>query len=174
MRASALLLDVAQALSARTAAFHTGFVKTLLHSATAFAGAEAANKSWLQTLELDLLGVINAPSYALTGRPLITPGAPATAVPMSQNLLVNPGFEIADPSVSGYSGVTIPGWTVTGTPTVIPYATPRAILPFAIQLPNLPKFLGFPQHAPPGGGNNFGGGGPLPTSPISQTVALTE
>jgi PE family/Phosphoesterase family len=164
-----------QALSARTAAFHTGFVQTLLHSASAFAGTEAANKPWLQTLEQDLLGVINAPSYALTGRPLIAPGAPGTGVPMSQNLLVNPGFEVADPSVSGYSGVTIPGWTETGTPTVIPYGTPRAILPSPLSspFPNLPKFLGFPQHAPPGGGNNFAGGGPVATSTISQTVDLT-
>ena len=124
-----------QALSARTATFHDGFVQTLLHSASAFAGTEAANGSSLQTLKQDLLGLINAPSYALIGRPLIGPGAPSTpATPMSQNLLVNPGFEVADPSVSGYSGVTIPGWTVTGTPTVIPYGTPRAILPFAIRL----------------------------------------
>ena len=120
--------------------------------------------------------MINAPSYALTGRPLIAPVAPGTpATPMSQNLLVNPGFEVADPSVSGYSGVTIPGWTVTGTPTVIPYATPRPIFPSPLSspLPNLPKFLGFPQHAPSGGGNNFAGGGPVATSTISQTVNLT-
>ncbi|MGA8253038.1 MAG: PE family protein, partial [Mycobacterium sp.] len=165
-----------QALSARAATFHDGFVQTLLHSASAVAGTEAANGSSLQTLKQDLLGLINAPSYALTGRPLIAPVAPGTpATPMSQNLLVNPGFEVADPSVSGYSGVTIPGWTVTGTPTVIPYATPRPIFPspFSSPLPNLPKFLGFPQHAPSGGGNNFAGGGPVATSTISQTVNLT-
>ena len=96
-----------QALSAQAALFHEQFVQTLLHSASAIVGTEAANKPWLHTLEQDLLGVINAPSYALTGRPLIAPGAPGTGVPMSQNLLVNPGFEVADPSVSGYSGVTI-------------------------------------------------------------------
>jgi hypothetical protein len=165
-----------QALSARTATFHVGFVQTLLHSASAFAGTEAANGSSLQNLKQDLLGLINAPSYALTGRPLIAPGAPGTpATPMSQNLLVNPGFEVADPSVSGYSGVTIPGWTETGTPTVIPYGTPRAILPSPLSspFPNLPKFLGFPQHAAPGSGNNFAGGGPVATSTISQTVDLT-
>ena len=164
-----------QALSARTAAFHTGFVQTLVHSASAYAATEAASNPLLQTLEVDLLGVINAPSYALFGRPLITPGAPGTAVPMSQNLLVNPGFEIADPSLSGYSGVTIPGWTVTGTPTVIPYGSPRPFFPspFGSPFPDLPKFLGFPQHAPSGGGNNFAGGGPVATSTISQTVDLT-
>ncbi len=165
-----------QALSTRASTFHDGFVQTVLHSATAVAGTEAANGSLLQTLKQDLLGLINAPSYALTGRPLIAPVAPSTpATPMSQNLLVNPGFEVADPSVSGYSGVTIPGWTVTGTPTVIPYGTPRPIFPSPLSspLPNLPKFLGFPQHAPPSGGNNFAGGGPVATSTISQTVNLT-
>ena len=40
---------------------------------------------------------------------------------MSQNLLVDPNFQMADPSGSVYSGVTIPGWTETGTPTVIKY-----------------------------------------------------
>ena len=90
---------------------------------------------------------------------------------MSQNLLVNPGFEIADPSGSGYSGVTIPGWTETGTPTVIAYGT-QGGYPFAFSSP-FPKFFDFPQDAPPGGGDNFAGGGPVPTSTISQTVDLT-
>ena len=167
-----------QALSAQAALFHEQFVQTLLHSASAFAGTEAANGSSLQNLKQDLLGLINAPSYALTGRPLIAPGAPGTpATPMSQNLLVNPGFEVADPSVSGYSGVTIPGWTETGTPTVIPYGALRATYPspLSFPFPNLPKFLGFPSlsQASPGGGNNFAGGGPVATSTISQTVDLT-
>lgn len=93
------------------------------------------------------------------------------AQPMSQNLLVNPGFEIADPSGSGYSGVTIPGWTETGTPTVIAYGTQLGYpspFPFAF-----PKLFDFPQDAPPGGGDNFAGGGPVATSTISQTVNLT-
>ena len=29
------------------------------------------------------------------------------------DLLVNPGAEAGDPSLSGYSSVTLPGWTVT-------------------------------------------------------------
>jgi len=147
-----------QALSARAAAFHSQFMQALNNAGSAYAVTEAANASPLRALEQEVQAL---------GRNGI-PGSP-----MSQNLLVNPGFEVADPSVSGYSGVTIPGWTETGTPTVIPYGTPRAILPFAIQLPDLPKFLGFPQHAPPGGGNNFAGGGPVATSTISQTVNLT-
>src|SRR3984885_10267963 len=51
------------------------------------------------------------------GGGLIFGDAGDAAVPMSENLLVNPSFETADPSGSGYSGVTIPGWTETGTPT---------------------------------------------------------
>ena len=62
------------------------------------------------------------------GGGLIFGDAGTAAQPMSQNLLVNPGFEMADPSGSGYSGVTIPGWTETGTPTVIAYGTPRAVI----------------------------------------------
>ena len=97
--------------------------------------------------------------------------AGADAQPMSENLLVNPSFETADPSGSGYSGVTIPGWTETGTPTVIAYGT-QGGYPFAFGSP-LPKFFDFPQDAPPGGGDNFAGGGPVATSTISQTVDLT-
>ena len=93
-------------------------------------------------------------------------------LPMSQNLLVNPGFEVADPSGSGYSGVTIPGWTVTGTPTVIAYGTPRGY-PGPFSIPDLPGFLGFPGSPPPGGGNNFAGGGPVGSSTISQAVNLS-
>ena len=89
---------------------------------------------------------------------------------MSANLLVNPSFETADPSGSGFSGVTIPGWTETGTPTVIAYGT-QGGYPFGLSTP-FPKFFDFPQTAPPGGGDNFAGGGPVATSTISQTVNL--
>jgi hypothetical protein len=93
------------------------------------------------------------------------------AVPMSQNLLVNPSFETADPSGSGFSGVTIPGWTETGTPTVIAYGT-QGGYPFGFSTP-LPKFFDFPQTPLSGAGDNFAGGGPVATSTISQTVDLT-
>jgi phosphoesterase family protein len=105
------------------------------------------------------------------GGGLIFGDAGADAQQMSQNLLVNPGFETADPSGSGYSGVTIPGWTETGTPTVIAYGT-QGGYPFAFSSP-FPKFFDFPQDAPLGGGDNFAGGGPVATSTISQTVDLT-
>src|ERR1700742_460630 len=95
----------------------------------------------------------------------------ADAQPMSENLLVNPSFETADPSGSGFSGVTIPGWTESGTPTVIQYGT-QGGYPFAFGT-QLPKFFDFPQTAPSGAGDNFAGGGPVATSTISQTVDLT-
>ena len=103
---------------------------------------------------------------------LVCNGADAQgAQPMSQNLLADPNFEMADPSGSGYSGVTIPGWTETGTPTVIAYGTQGGYpSPFSFAFP---KLFDFPQDAPPGGGDNFAGGGPVGTSTISQTVNLT-
>ena len=94
---------------------------------------------------------------------------------MSDNLLVNPGAEVGDPSLSAYSSVTIPGWTVTGTPTVIKYGTLRN-LPglFGTLGPTLPAFLGFPRTAVPGGGNQFFGGGNVATSSLTQVVDLSS
>jgi phosphoesterase family protein len=116
--------------------------------------------TWLQALEQD---------WATWFNQAVPAADPAQ--PMSENLLVNPNFEIADPSGSGYSGVTIPGWTETGTPTVIAYGT-QGGYPFGLPTP-FPKFFDFPQTAPVGGGDNFAGGGPVATSSISQTVDLT-
>lgn len=119
-----------------------------------------------------VLGGALAQAYGQAGG-LIFGDAGSNALPMSQNLLVNPGFETADPSGSGYSGVTIPGWTETGTPTVIQYGTPLGYpLPLSSPSPQLTGLLGFPQDPPPGGGDNFAGGGPVATSTISQTVDL--
>jgi hypothetical protein len=129
--------------------------------------------AWLHVLEQDWNALGQQVDTALsTWFNQADPAADPTAgVPMSQNLLVNPGFETADPSGSGFSGVTIPGWTETGTPTVIAYGT-QGGYPFGLPSP-LPKFFDFPQTAPPGGGDNFAGGGPVATSTISQTVDLT-
>jgi hypothetical protein len=91
------------------------------------------------------------------------------------NLLVNPGAELGDPSLSGYSSVTVPGWTVTGTPTVIEYGTPRRFpWPTASPGPTFPAFLGFPTSscAPAGSGEQFFGGGPVASSTLTQTVDL--
>ena len=94
----------------------------------------------------------------------------------SPNLLANADAELGDPSLSGYSSVTIPGWTVTGTPTVVKYATLRQLpSPFEKPGPILPALDGFPGTGdePPGGGAQFFGGGPVGTSTLTQTVDLS-
>src|SRR5262249_37914108 len=58
-----------QKLVAQAAAFHDQFVQTLTSAGDSYAAAEAANVSPLQTIEQDLLGVINAPTELLLGRP---------------------------------------------------------------------------------------------------------
>ena len=120
---------------------------------------------------------------ALAGVALLifsTDNAPARAVDpapmMSTNLLVNPGAEFGDPSLSGYSSVTVPGWTVTGTPTVIKYGTARRLpWPLGSPGPTLPALLGFPrsQNGPPDGAVQFFGGGNVATSTLTQTVDLS-
>ncbi len=67
-----------QALGSQAAAFHTRLVQTLNASAGAYLAADAANASPLQILQDDLLGVINAPTNAVFGRPLIGNGADGT------------------------------------------------------------------------------------------------
>lgn len=95
----------------------------------------------------------------------------------SPNLLVNPGAELSTPSLSGFSSVTMPGWTVTGTPTVIKYDTPRVLMPLGIAgpLPYLPSIWSFPKakNGPSDGGNQFFGGGNVADSSMSQTVDLS-
>ena len=100
------------------------------------------------------------------GGGLIFGDAGDDAGPMSQNLLVNPGFETADPSGSGYSGVTIPGWAETGTPTVIAYGT-QGGYPFAFGSP-LPKFFDFPQTAPSGAVTISPAADPWPRPPSAK------
>lgn len=105
-----------------------------------------------------------------------TSAVTTNSVMMSPNLLVNPGAEFGDPSLSGYSAVTIPGWAMTGTPTVIEYDAPRNLWPIgtSFKMPDLPPFLGFPtaQSGPPDGGNQFFGGGNVGTGTLTQTVDL--
>ncbi len=95
---------------------------------------------------------------------------------MSQNLLVNPGFEIASPSTSGFSSVTIPGWTVTGTPTVIPYGTPLTYpSPTAVPFPTVPNSWAWasPVPRPRAAATTSPAADPWPRPAISQTVNLT-
>jgi len=137
--------------------------------------AAGPSDAWLHVLEQDWTAFGQQVDTALnTWFNHVDPAAVSTAdaQAMSGNLLVNPGFETADPSGSGFSGVTIPGWTESGTPTVIAYGT-HGGYPLGLSTP-FPKFFDFPQTPPPGGGENFNfaGGGPVATSMISQTVNL--
>ncbi|WP_415823742.1 PE family protein, partial [Mycobacterium basiliense] len=68
-----------QALSAQVTVFHDRFVQTIAAGSGAYAAAEAANASLLQTIEADVLAMINAPTKALFGRALIGDGANGAA-----------------------------------------------------------------------------------------------
>ena len=107
--------------------------------------------------------------------PHATPANAASSLAQSPNLLVNPGAEIGDPSLSGYAAVTVPGWVLTGTPTVIRYGTERRFpSPTASPGPVLPGFLAFPRSGPtPAAGEQFFGGGPVADSTLTQTVDLS-
>src|SRR5580693_3256949 len=67
-----------QAVSAQVAVFHDQFVAALTSGAGIYGAAEAANAAPLQTVEHDILGVVNAPTQALLGRPLVGDGANAS------------------------------------------------------------------------------------------------
>jgi PE family len=67
-----------QALSTQATAFHQQFVQLMNAGAAQYASVEAANANPLQSIQQDLLDVINAPTQALLGRPLIGNGANAT------------------------------------------------------------------------------------------------
>ncbi len=64
-----------QALTAKAAAFHAQFQQALDAAASTYATIEAANANPLQPLQQDLLGLVNAPTNAVLGRPLIGDGA---------------------------------------------------------------------------------------------------
>ena len=56
-----------QALSAQAAQFHAQFVQLMSTGAGAYASAEAASASPLQSVQQELLNVINAPTEAAVG-----------------------------------------------------------------------------------------------------------
>jgi hypothetical protein len=75
-----------QALSADAAAFHQQFVQLLTSAGGSYAGADASGAALLQTaqqgfqtVQQDVLGVVNAPTEFLVGRPLIGNGTNGTA-----------------------------------------------------------------------------------------------
>lgn len=63
-----------QAVSSEAATFYEGFVQALTSSAGSYTAAELANTSLLQNLQQDLLDVVNAPTLAVLGRPIIGNG----------------------------------------------------------------------------------------------------
>jgi hypothetical protein len=100
-----------QALNSQAAAFHAQFVQTLNGAGGSYAAAEAANGSRLQTVEQDALAVVNAPTNALLGRPVIGDGANGTATHPNGGaggLLVGNGgngfSQAGNPGVAGGAG----------------------------------------------------------------------
>ncbi|KQH79756.1 hypothetical protein AO501_13610 [Mycobacterium gordonae] len=67
-----------QLLNAQADAWNARFMQTLSAASGSYAAAEASGAATLQTLEQDVLALINAPTNALLGRPLIGPGADGT------------------------------------------------------------------------------------------------
>ena len=124
-----------------------------------------------------VLGVARRETRRATPRVATASATTAQTLAASPNLLANPGAETGDPSLSGFSAVSIPGWTVTGTPTVIQYGTPRNFWPVGLSfaMPDFPPFLGFPsaQSAPPDAGDQFFGGGNVASATLTQTVDLS-
>ncbi|WP_156766813.1 PE family protein, partial [Mycobacterium sp. E2327] len=100
-----------QALGGQAAAFHARFVQALSCAGAAYAAAEAANIPSLQTVEQDVLAVINTPTNLLFGRPLIGDGADGTAANPNGGaggfLLGNGGngfSQTGNPGVAGGAG----------------------------------------------------------------------
>jgi PE family len=98
-----------QALSAEAAAVHTQFVDAITRAGVAYGAAEAANASQIigqpsQALVQDVLGVINAPTELVLGRPLIGNGADGTAASPHGR----PGGLLFGDGGAGYSP-TVPG-----------------------------------------------------------------
>lgn len=75
---SAHAVDYGQ-VAAQALAFHEQLTQTLAGSAGSYAMAEVAAASPLQAIEQSVLGVLNAPTNALLGRPLIGDGANGAA-----------------------------------------------------------------------------------------------
>ena len=103
--------------------------------------------------------------------------AEAALAVQSANLLTNPGAEFGDPSLTGQSSVSIPGWALTGTPMVMEYGTPRNSWPIgaSFAFPDLPSFMSFPKpgSGPADGGTQFFGGGNVGDATLTQTVDLS-
>lgn len=95
----------------------------------------------------------------------------------SPNLIVNGDAESGMAAGSGYDAVTIPGWQLTGLPTVVRYGQHAdGITGTAGSLRGLTGADQFPSSStpgPPDRGNQLFVGGPVGNSTLSQTVSLT-
>jgi PE family len=189
-----------QALSAQASAFHQQFVQALSAGAGSYLAAEAANASplqavaaaaaplqtvaaasslppLLQTVQGELLNLINAPTEFLLGRPLISTGAPVTLngsstgrVPLTivggtepiVNASVGTGSAVPLLVDTGSTGLVIPFQNVGGVLGVLQLGIPRGIGigGFSGGL----DYLFLTYNAPV----NFGGG--LATSPTAVDV----
>ena len=101
-----------QVLSGQAASFHQQFVQLMNGGAAQYGLAEAANANPLQTLEQDILGVINAPSQLLTGRPLIGNGA--NAAPYSGANGGNAGWLVGNGGSGGFGACVTLRWLAPG------------------------------------------------------------
>jgi hypothetical protein len=189
-----------QALSAQASAFHQQFVQALSAGAGSYLAAEAANASplravaaaasplqtvaaasplqpLLQTVQGELLNLINAPTEFLLGRPLISTGAAVTLngsstgrVPLTivggTEPIVNASVGTGSPAHllvdTGSTGLVIPFQNVGGVLGVLQLGIPRGIGigGFSGGL----DYLFLTYNAPV----NFGGG--LATSPTAVDV----
>ena len=160
---------------------HTFLVGTVAHLADAFLEVFLVPFGPGSPAQSPLLWSIMAFVRDELERLLFSTGAAVPATPsvtQSTNLLVNPGAEAGDPSLSGYATVTVPGWDVTGTPTVIEYGTERRFpVPTPTPGPVLPDLLAFPDSdgpiPTPVEGKQFFGGGPVADSTLTQHINLT-
>ena len=101
-----------QALGAQAAVFHEQFVQALIAGAGSYVGAEGANVAAFtanpaQALQQDLLGLINAPSLALTGR--LLNGNGANAAPGSGANGAPGGWLIGNGGAGGSGGAGLNG-----------------------------------------------------------------
>ncbi|WP_181025309.1 PE family protein [Mycobacterium kansasii] len=117
-----------QALSAKMAAFHDQFVRTLSNGAGAYLGAEIANA------EQNLLNAVNGPALSLLGHPLLGTGADSAARAATAGS--GTGATAASAESAGWSagsglssatGAAVAGATATGATATDATATGAAV-----------------------------------------------
>ncbi|ETW24604.1 hypothetical protein MGAST_07525 [Mycobacterium gastri 'Wayne'] len=96
-----------QALSAKMAAFHDQFVRTLSNGAGAYLGAEIANA------EQNLLNAVNGPALSLLGRPLLGTGAGTDARAATAASAQSAGWSVGS-ALSSATGAEVAGTTAIG------------------------------------------------------------